>query len=149
MRLVSSDMMEALSAPVPQALSFSDEDINQYLKKAVKPQGTVVPGVELTRALVRTRLGVLRIFSETSVLGYPVFLAIDYQLAVKDGKFTPTIVGGAFGRIPVDPQVMQYCDSAFGSLWGELERPHKEMNSMQRVTVRAGGVDLVTKGARR
>jgi hypothetical protein len=91
--------------------------------------------------------GVLRIFSEQDAFGYPLFSRIDYKLDVKDGKFTPTIVGGAFGKIAVDPQAMQYADYAFGTLWKSLEREHKQMDKMQRVIVGQGRIDLVTKGA--
>jgi len=38
MRLVSSDMMDALGSPIPKRVEFSDDDINQYLKQAVKPR---------------------------------------------------------------------------------------------------------------
>jgi len=145
-RLISSDMMEALSSPTPAAIAFSEDDINQHMKQAVKTQDTMVPGVQLVHAYVKCSPGVLRIFSEQSAFGYPLFSRIDYKLEVKEGKFTPTIVGGAFGRISIDPQAMQYADYAFGTLWTSLERDHKQMNKMQRVVVSEGRIDLVTKG---
>lgn len=148
MRLISSDMMEALGSPTPRQISFSDDDINQYLKKQTqKPQDTIVPGVQLVHAYVQCVPGILRITSEQSAFGYPLFSRIDYKLEVKDGKFTPTIVGGAFGKISVDPQLMQYADYAFGTLWTALAREHKQMDKMQKVTVSAGRIDLITKGA--
>lgn len=147
LRLISSDMMEALSSPTPRAISFSEDDVNHYLQQTLKPQDTMIPGVQLVHAYVQCVPGVLRIFSEQSAFGYPLFSRIDYKLDVKDGKFTPTIVGGAFGKISIDPQAMQYADYAFGTLWTSLQREHKQMDKMQRIVVGQGRIDLVTKGA--
>ena len=147
MRLISSDMMEAMSSPTPVAVSFSDDDINQYLKQTIKTQDTMVPGVQLVHAYVQCVPGVMRLTSEESAFGYPIFFRIDYKLDIKDGKFTPTIVGGGFGKISVDPQLMQYADYAFGTLFTSLQREHKQMDKMQRALVGTGRIDLVTKGA--
>jgi len=147
MRLVSSDMMDAVNSPTPRVVSFTEDDVNQYMKKAVKTQDTMIPGVQLVHATVKCSPGVLRIYSEQSAFGYPIFFRIDYKLDVKDGKFTPTIVGGAFGRIAIDPQLMQYADYAFGTLFTSLQRDHKQMDKMQKVTVYEGRIDLVTKAA--
>ena len=146
MRLVSSDMMEVIGSPTPKAVSFSDNDINQYLNKSVKTQDTMVPGVQLAHAFVATNPGVLHIYSELSAFGLPLYSRIDYKLEVKNGKFTPTIVGGAFGRLSIDPQLMQYCDYAFGTLFTSLDREHKQMDKMQSIVVREGRIDLISKG---
>ena len=148
MRLVSSDMMDALGSPIPKRVEFSDDDINQYLKQAVnKPKETIVPGVTVDRAYIHCEPGVLHITSEMSAFGLPMFSRIDYKLDVKEGKFIPTIVGGAFGRLSIDPQAMQYCDYAFGTLFAALQREHKQMDKMQSVTVEDGKISLTTKGA--
>ena len=147
MRLVSSDMMEALGSPTPARVSFSDDDINRYFKQPLaKPKDTMVPGVQVIHAYVRCVPGVLRIYSEQSAFGYPTYSRIDYKLAVKDGKFTANIVGGAFGKLSIDPQLMQYADYAFGTVWDSLQRERKQMDKMQSITVGDGRIDLVTKG---
>ena len=145
-RLVSSDMMEALGAPRPTPVSFSDDDINHYLQQSLKPKDTMVPGVQVVRAYVACVPGVLRIYAEHAVVGLPLFSRIDYRLEVKGGKFIPTIVGGAFGKLAVDPQLMQYADYYFGTLWDSLQREHKQMDKMLSINVREGRIDLVTKG---
>jgi len=138
--------MEALGSPTPARVSFSDNDINNYLKRAIKTKDTMVPGVQVVHAYVACLPGVLRIYSEQSAFGYPTFSRIDYKLEVKDGKFIPTVVGGSFGKLAVDPQLMQYADYAFGTLWDSLQREHKQMDKMLTVTVQQGRIDLVTKG---
>jgi hypothetical protein len=147
LRLVSSDMMEALGSPTPARVSFTDNDINGYLKQPLnKPKDTMVPGVQLMHAYVKCLPGVLRIYSEQSAFGIPFYSRIDFKLEVKDGKFMPTVVGGAFGKLSIDPQLMQYADYAFGTLWDSLQRERKQMDKMQSVAVYEGHIDLVTKG---
>jgi hypothetical protein len=152
-RLVSSDMMEALGSVTPAKVSFSDNDINHYLKQPLaKPQDTVVPGVQLMHAYVACTPGVLHIFAEYSTFGYPTYTRIDFKLAVKDGKFTTNIVGAAFGRLSIDPQLMQFAfaqqavDFPFGGLWTSLQRERKQMDKLQSITVGDGHIELVTKG---
>jgi len=147
MRLLSSDMMEAMGSPTPAKVSFSDGDINQYLKQTVKTQDTIIPGVQLAHAYVACKPGVLHIFEEFSAFGLPTYSRIDYKLEVKGGKFTATVVGGAFGRLSIDPQLMTYADYAFGTLWTSLEREHKEMDKFQSVVPQDGRMDLVSKGS--
>lgn len=146
MRLVSSDMMEALESPAPRALSFSEEDVNQYLKQMLKAKEGTIPGVEFTRAFVNMRPGTMRISSENSVWGYPVYSGVDYHIEVKDGKFVANVIGGNFGRLAVDPQAMHYADFAFQSLWMSLQRERKQMDKMASIKVEDQRIDLVTKG---
>ena len=151
-RLVSSDMMEALGSVTPAKVSFSDSDINQFLKQTLKPQDTMVPGVQLVHAYVACKPGVLHIFEEFSAFGLPTYSRIDFKLAVKDGKFTADIVGAAFGRLSIDPQLFQYVpvqqtvDYPFGTLWTSLQRERKQMDKMQSIAVGDGRIDLVSKG---
>jgi hypothetical protein len=152
-RLVSSDMMEALGSPTPAKVSFSDNDINHFLDKSIKTQDTMIPGVQLVHAYVNCKPGVLRIFAEYSAFGFSTYSRIDFKVAVKDGKFTTNIVGAAFGRLSIDPQLMQFAsaqqtvDYPFGTLWASLQRERKQMDKLQSITVGDGRIDLVTKGA--
>jgi hypothetical protein len=147
MRLVSSDMMEALESPTPRALSFTEDEVNQYLKQMLKAKEGAIPGVQFTRAYVNLRPGAIRINSENSAWGFPVYSGVDYRLEVKDGKFSATVIGGNFGRLAVDPQLMRYAEMAFESLRTSLQRERKQMDRMQSVKVEDKRIDLVTKGA--
>ncbi len=147
MRLVSSDMMEALESPAPRPISFTEAEVNQYLKQMLKAKEGAIPGVQFMRAFVNLRPGVIRISSENSAWGYLVYSGVEYRLEVKDGKFISTVVGGNFGRLRVDPQLMQYADYAFQSLWGALQRERKQMDKMMSIKVEEKRIDLVTKGA--
>jgi hypothetical protein len=146
-RFVSSEMMEAIGSPTPARASFSDSDINHYLKQVLKTRKpTMIPGVDVVQAYVNCVPGAVRIFSQQNAFGFDTYSRIDYKLEVKNGKFIPTVVGGAFGKLSIDPQLMQYADYAFGTLWDSLAREHKQMDKMLSISVQQGRIDLVTKG---
>lgn len=147
MRLVSGDMMMALESSSPRAISFTEDEVNDFLKRKLKKKEGMIPGVEFSRAYVNLRPGVLRMNSEMSIWGYPVYSGVHYRLDVKDGKFEATIVGGNFGRLSVDPRLMQYGEVTFASLWASLQPERKQMDKMGSVTVEDKRINLVTKGA--
>ena len=146
MRLVSGDMMDALEAPTPRAISFTEDEAGDFLKRKLKKKEGAIPGVEFT-AYVNFLPGELRIFSENSLWGYPVYSGVYYQIEVKDGKFTTRIVGGTLGRLSVDPQLMQYASAGFDSLWASLQPERKQMDRLLSVKVLDKRIDLVTKGS--
>jgi hypothetical protein len=147
MRLVSGDMMMALESSSPRQIAFTEDEVNDFLKRKLKKKEGLVPGVEFSRAFVNLHPGVLRMNSEMSIWGYPVYSGVHYRLDVKDGKFEATIVGGNFGRLPVHPRVMDYADATFSSLWASLQPERKQMDKMGSVKIEDKRINLVTKGA--
>jgi len=148
-RMINSDMMEAMESPQPRLISFTEDEVNQYLKKNVKTRETMVPWVEVSRAYAGLTPGVIRMGMETSVVGYPIFTEIFIHPEVKGGKFTTTIVGGNLGRLAIDPRLMTYGDWLFQGTWEALKRERGQMDKMARVDVKKGEISLVTKGVGR
>lgn len=145
-RLVSSDMMDALESPQPRPISFTEDEVNQYLRQTLKAKDGAIPGTRFERAFVNLSPGAIRVSMEQSIAGYPIFSGIAYKLEIKDGKLTTTTLGGNFGRLPVDPRAMKYAEIAFQKLWESLDREHKQMDKMQVIVVGQGRIDLMTKG---
>lgn len=146
MRLVSSDMMEAIQSAQPRAISFSEDDVNEYLKKQVKPGETMIPGVDVTRTYVAFTPGLIRIGTEYSVWGYPIFTDIYFRVEFKEGKFTTPIAAGNFGRLQIDPRLMEYGEMIFQSTWDSLKRERAQMDRMSAVDIKKGQITLITKG---
>ena len=146
LRLVSGDMMDAVQSPTPRPISFTEDEINEHLKRKLKATDLAVPGVQFTRAYVNLRPGGLRLCSRYSVWGFPVYVGVEYFVEVKDGKFAATIIGGNFGRLQVDPQLMKYVESSIGGPGPALGPERKQMDQMLSVKVEDKRIDLVTKG---
>jgi len=149
LRMINSDMMEAMQSPRPSLVSFTEDDVNQHLKKTVKARDTVVPGVEVSRVYAIFTPGVIRMGTENSVFGYPIYTEIAFHVEVKAGKFTTAIVGGNLGLLAVDPRLMQYGDLLFQGTWEGLKRERAQMDKMERVDVKKGEISLITKGGGR
>jgi hypothetical protein len=148
-RPVGDQVMDAIESPQPRPLSFSEDEVNQYLKQTLKSKEGAIPGVQFERAFVKFTPGVIRIGSEQSLWGYSVFSGVSRKVEMKDGKFGTVVVGGNFGRLEIDPRLMQYAEPAFEKLWAALQRERKQMESMQVVVVKEGRIDLMTKGKAR
>jgi hypothetical protein len=150
-RLINSDMMEAMQSPKPMLISFSEDDVNQHLKKTVKTRETIIPGVEVSRVYAVFTPGVIRMGTENSIFGYPVYAEIAYRVEVKAGKFSTLIVGGNLGLLQLDPRILRlpYGDVLFQDTWEALKRERGQMDKMERVDVKKGEISLVTKGAGR
>jgi hypothetical protein len=148
-RLIQNELMDAVQSPVPRTISFTEDEVNatlrQSLKRATSSGG--VPGIEFQRAYAKLTPNIIHIGAQQALLGYPVYSGVDYRLTVVDGKFTPILVGGNFGRLPVHLQVMQYLDFAFQKLWTALKREHEQVEKMQNVQIGQGNIIFVTKGA--
>jgi hypothetical protein len=148
-RLINSDMMEAIQSPQPRSISFTQDDVNQHLKKTAKPRDTVVPGVEVSRVYAVFTPGVIRMGTENSIFGYPIYAEVDFRVEIKDGKFSTPIIGGNLGLLSIDPRIMQYSDILFQGSWDALKRERGQMDRMARVDVKKGEITLVTKGGGR
>jgi hypothetical protein len=147
-RLIQSELREATDSPTPRTIAFSEADVNSALRQSVKHAGSgVVPGIEFQRAYARLMPGVIHIGAQQSVWGYPIHSGVDYQLKVVQEKFTPVLLGGNFGRLPVRGEIMQYLDFAFQKLWPALRREREQMDRMQSVTVAEGQIVFATKPA--
>ena len=145
-RFVSSEMMDALDSAQPKRVDFNEAEINAYLQQRLKTKDTGIAGMEFKRAYVNLMPGVIHIGSEQSLFGLPLYSGVLYRIEVRDGTFTPTILGGNFGRLAVHPLGMQYLDFFFRKLWAVLGNERKQMDRMQTVLVQKGTITLVTKG---
>lgn len=145
-RSVGGDLMDAASSPKPARLEFTEAEINAYFKQQIKQKDSAVPGLKFQRAFVNLLPGAIRIGWEQSLFDLPLYSSVLYRLEVKDGKFTPMMLGGSFGRLAVHPKIMEYADVFFQKLWVVLQPQHKQMEKMQSVSVQKGTVTLVTKG---
>ena len=116
-RMISMELADTLAIPAPRSISFTEADVNAHLLKTVKAKDGVVPGVEFKRMFVNFLGGdVLRVGTEQSLWGYPVYSGMQFKLGVVGGKLGAECVGGNFGRLKVHPMIMKYADFAFQKL---------------------------------
>ena len=132
--------------PTSQSRQLPEAMINVYLAGAVKSKGdTSDDYFKFERAYVSLGKDVIKISSEQSAFGYPVYASASYKLAIAGGKLVATNVGGSLGRLPIHPMLMEYCGFAFQQLWDALQKEHDAMDRMQSVSVEPGIFIFTTK----
>jgi hypothetical protein len=143
-RMIQGELLDAVSSPGPRAVAFTEAEINQHFRTLKAKEG-VVPGVRFERAFVNLLPAVVRTSAQYSLWGYPFYAGISHRLEVKNGQFTPTLVGGNFGRLRVHPAIMQYIDWGFRTLWPAFKREQDHMQKMQSITIEKGKITMITR----
>jgi hypothetical protein len=146
--MIQGELLDAVSSPGSRAVVFTEAEINQHFR-TLKAKDGPVPGVRFERAFVNLLPGVVRTSTQNSLWGYPFYAGISHRLEVKDGQFTPTLVGGNFGRLKVHPAIMQYLDWSFRALWPAMKREQDHLKRMQTITIEKGKISMVTRPAGR
>ena len=147
-RFVPTELSQAFEAPAPQTLKFSQEEINYALKQSLKgKESGLIPGIQFSRAFVNLHPDAVRVTTQQSLWGFPFYSSETYKVGMKDGKFAPVLIAGSFGRLPVDPRLMQHVDFSFRQLWPALKRERGYLDKLQDISSEKGQLTLVTKGA--
>lgn len=149
LRLISSELQDALEAPRPVGLQFTESEVNAHLGKSLKKKTAgMFPGVQFERAYVRLEPGNVYIGMEQSLFGYALYSGVRHTVSVKDGKLLAINRGGNFGRLAVHPALMKYLVIAFRPLFTALQREKEQMEHMQQILPMKGSIFLATKGRR-
>jgi hypothetical protein len=136
---------------------MTEEEVNAFLKNALKAAESSIPGVKFERAFLTFREGTVTVTAERSAWGFPMFSSTTYAPRVTDGvlKFEP--VGVNFGKLGVDPRVPYSPNLGLGGLktamakeLANLDRlaavePHEEIRMVEGKPERRGWIKLVTK----
>jgi hypothetical protein len=101
--------------------------------------------LQFERALVNFDEGVCRITAERSLLGFPVYHAISYNVVMQDGTLTASNNGGSIGRMPIHPMIMKFGDILFTDLWTALDREKKSVSKMGAIEFHPKTVILIPK----
>lgn len=147
-RLLSSDLSEIAQSPIPKAGTFTEAEINSYLKGKVVGKGDL-PGVEFKRAYVDLEPGTARIIMEKAIYGYSLYMGTLYRVEASSGVLTATNLGGNIGRLPIHPLIMERVTPyLFGTFAEATKREYGLLTQMQSVVIRKDRVDVVGKGTK-
>jgi hypothetical protein len=136
---------------------LTEEEVNAFLKNALKASDSSVPGVKFERAFVTFREGTVTVTAERNAWGLPTFSSTTYAPRVTDGgvKFEP--IGVTFGKLGVDPRVPFAANLGLGGLKSAMAKeigtfdrlavaePHEEIKMVEGKPERRGWIKIVTK----
>ena len=156
----AGDLWQALMAtPQARSIDLTEEEVNYFLKTALKPADSCVPGVKFERALVKFGPGTATITVERSAWGgLTMYSSTTYGVRNStDGvKFEP--IGVHFGRLGVDPRIPGVPGLGLSGVHKALEKelgqfgrlayaePREVVGQVDGEQVRRGSIKLVTKG---
>ena len=123
---ISLDLENATITPGSPQLRYTDAQINQYLGYSLKSKQTALSKyLNFERAVVAFEQDLCRLTVERSIYGFSVFTSTAFTASVQDGNLVVKNRGGAIGRMPVHPLLMQYSGILFSDLAAVLDRERK------------------------
>lgn len=145
---INLDLENAITSHSTAPLQYTEAQVNNFLVGVVRNKHPALSKyLEFERAFVNLDEGVCRITAERSFLGYSVFHAISYNVALKNGTLTASPSGGSIGKMPIHPMIMKYGDVLFPDLWAALDREKKSVSKMDAIEFRPKTVILTPKAA--
>lgn len=126
-------------------LQYSEQQINEYLINVLKGKKALnKPFLPFKRAVAAFSEGKCTITAERSFFGYSLFTSTSHAVQLTEGKISSSNKGGAIGRLPIYPQLMQYLDIVFADVWKALERERKLVSKASGIEFHDKSVVLIT-----
>ncbi len=137
---ISLDLEGLTQYHKPPQLRYSEEQINAYLAYVLGRKKEKLDHflIDFDRAVVSFHPGRCELAVGRSIFGYSVYLSRGYIVQSTNGKLDATTNGGAIGRLPIHPALMQYANFLFGDVAAALNRERE-------LIVRTGSVQIGEK----
>ena len=131
---ISLDLENAATTPGSPQLRYTEEQINQYLGYSLKSKQTALSGyLTFERAVIAFEQDLCRLVVERSFSGFPLCTSTHFSAAVQNDTLLVKNRGGAIGRMPVHPALMQYSGFLFSDLAAVVERERKSVAKLAAV----------------
>lgn len=142
---INFDLENATVYHRPPQIQYTQDIVNNYLDYTLKRKKSLSkPLLDFKRAVVEFGEGNCAITVERSFFGYSLYSRTAYRVAVGDGKIGASSLGGAIGRLPIHPKIMQFADIIFADIWSALERERKLVAQMRGIEFHTGSVVITS-----
>ena len=131
---IGLDLENATMTPGSPQLRYTEDQVNQYLGYALKSKQTALSSyLTFERAVVAFEQDLCRVTIQRSLYGLPVSTTAAFTATVADSGLVLKNRGGAIGRMPVHPFLMQYGGFMFSDLAAVLDRERKTIAKLAAV----------------
>jgi zinc ribbon protein len=117
-------------------LTYTQDQVNNYLSNVLKRKKTSLldkPTLEFRRGLAQFEEGSFRMTVERSFFGCSLYTSGFYRAETKGGAIAAKVRGGAIGRLPIHPQLMQLSGFLFSDIWQALEQERKQVEKLAAI----------------
>ncbi len=146
---IGIELEQAAEAPRPQRLAYTEDDVNGYLRNTIRPKkgggGIAGDSIQFGGAFVDFREGQVATHMSQRLFDYPFYASAIYRVATEQDQIAAKNEGGAIGRLPIHPMIMQHADMMFSPVWEALKREKKSVGEMQSIAFHDKQVVMVTK----
>lgn len=124
---IGLELENAITSHRTAPLQYTQDQVNEYLGRTLKSKQKALnkPLLDFKRAVVVFTEGQCNLTVERSFFGYSLSTTDLVAVQLADGKIKVSNRGGAIGRLPVYPQLMEHLDIIFADVWAALDRERK------------------------
>ena len=133
---IGLDLENALLQHRGAQLTYREDQVNSYLGNVLKRKKVSLldkPLLEFERGVAQFGEGTFRMTLERSFFGLSIYTSGFYRASMQDGKIAATSEGGAIGRMPIHPQLMQYADFLISDAWKAMDQDRKQVEKFAAI----------------
>jgi hypothetical protein len=133
---INLELEKALYQHNGTQLTYREDQVNSYLGNVLKRKKAALldkPMLDFQRGVAQIGEGSFRMTLERSFYGLSIYTSGFYRANVQDGKIFAANVGGAIGRMPIHPQLMQYAGFLVSDAWKAMEQDRKAVDKLAAI----------------
>jgi hypothetical protein len=133
---IGLDLENAILQHRGTQLTYTEDQVNAYLTGALKRKKTTLldkPMLDFQRGIVHFDEGMFRMTMVRSCFGCSLYTSASYRVSLQNGKLSAKEEGGAIGRMPIHPELMQFANFLVGDAFKALEQDRKEVEKFTTI----------------
>ncbi len=135
-----------MSAPNAVSVTFTEDELNHYLKRSIKAVESAVPGVKFKRTFVKLEPGLLTLTVEREMWGFGMFSSMSYSYrATADNELAVEVVGVRFGKLGLHPALKFAGEFSIGSVFKAFEKEKSNLSRLADVKVGKASITLISR----
>jgi hypothetical protein len=143
---IGLEIETAVTYHQPNQLQYTEAQINEYLISNLKSKRKMLdkPLLDFHRGIIRLEEGKFDLTVERALFGYSLYTTTSLAVQLADGKFNVSSRGGAIGRLPIHPQIMDYLNIVFADVWTAMDRERRLLTKADALEFHDKSVVIVT-----
>jgi len=131
--MIGLDLQGLLSSPVMRQATYTEEQVNGFLTRMVRPNEKDAGYIKVQGALAGFSEDEVRLILKLKLYVVPLSVETVRAVEIDQGKLETEVKGGRFGSLPLHPILAGLIDPVFDPLWEELKQEKKQIERLQSI----------------